>query len=75
MFLVPSNNSSSFILPEITYADSDSDAAFMRESFAKRHRIACKTLPGRFTHMRTVGGLVSKPSTVTELLQSVFRKG
>jgi hypothetical protein len=56
MFLVPSSNSSSFILPEIKYADSDSDAAFMRESFAKRHRIACKTLPGRFTHLRTVGG-------------------
>lgn len=62
-------------LPDIVYADTCSDATFMRRSFAVQNGIECITAVGSMTHMRTVGGMVSKPTTTTELIHLVFRKG
>jgi hypothetical protein len=80
MMIAPiSRPSVRFSLPSIVYSDtcSDtcSDATFMRRSFALQSGIECTTAVGSMTHMRTVGGMVSKPTTTTELIHLVFKKG
>lgn len=69
------SGSNTLALPRVTFADSCSDNCFMRRRFAVMYGIACVTAPDSMLHMRTVGGVVSKPTVTTELVLLVFRWG
>lgn len=76
VFIGPSKaDDSSLVLPRISFADSCADNCFMRKSFAKKHGIAFSAVEGSMMHMRAVGGVVSRPTVTTELVQLVFRRG